>query len=225
MRIGLYTLSSRQGFYIGCRIAEVVSERCIERLLLTKHHKMKFHPVNYVCSLDFSVGLEFLLKNGFKVPEGDESAMSRVLSQFKACSHRYSCTCENSFTHQTLECIDLLVQYGYDFKVGLESDSQLSRYYDDAFSSITAKKPNSKVLSHFIELGAEPNLANTGSPHLVTALGRHVCKSRQTTYIGTYRRGGGRGRGRGRVTLILTFKILIKELRTKRFRILRLDLL
>ena len=35
-----------------------------------KHHKMKFHPVNYACSLDFSVGLEMLLKTGFKVPDG-----------------------------------------------------------------------------------------------------------------------------------------------------------
>ena len=35
VRIGLYTLSSRQGFCIGYRIAKGVSERCIARLLLT----------------------------------------------------------------------------------------------------------------------------------------------------------------------------------------------
>ena len=36
MNIGLYTLSSRQGFRIGYHIAKEVSERCIARLLLTK---------------------------------------------------------------------------------------------------------------------------------------------------------------------------------------------
>ena len=35
VRIGLYTLSSRQGLCIGYRITKGVSERCIERLLLT----------------------------------------------------------------------------------------------------------------------------------------------------------------------------------------------
>ena len=36
VRIGLYTITSRWGFYIGCRIANGVSEICIARLLLTR---------------------------------------------------------------------------------------------------------------------------------------------------------------------------------------------
>ena len=43
LHIGLYTLSSRCGLRMGCRIAKGVSERCIARLLLTLVSAFKVH--------------------------------------------------------------------------------------------------------------------------------------------------------------------------------------
>ena len=40
VHIGLYTLSSRWGLCMGCRIMKGVTERCIARLRLTLHTKI-----------------------------------------------------------------------------------------------------------------------------------------------------------------------------------------
>ena len=99
---------------------------------------------------------------------------------------------KHSFTHQTLECIDLLVQYGYDFEVALKADVQLRHYLNNALGNIIVKQSNYKILSHLIELGADPTSGDSGIPHLVEALDRHDCKNRRSNFYG--RRGRGRGR-------------------------------
>ena len=120
--------------------------------IIGNNHRMKFHPINYACSLDFSTGLEMLLRNGFRTPDGTDSALSRVLGQYSTF-----CKCSTHIlTHQAIECIDLLGQYGYTFRVGLKTDAQLSYYLNNVFYHTIVKHPNPKSLSHLIESGANP---------------------------------------------------------------------
>ena len=51
VHIGLYTLSSRRGFYIGCHIVKGVSERCVARLLLTSLGWIDKNSFAEVCKL------------------------------------------------------------------------------------------------------------------------------------------------------------------------------
>ena len=128
---------------------------------ISKNHRMKFHPVNYVCSLDFSTGLEMLLRKGFRIPDGIDSALSRVLCQFStSCAYHYlqKCGSPHVLTPQTFECMDLLGQYGYTFRVSLKADTQLSRYLGNAFYHTIVRHPNPKGLSQLIELGANPTV-------------------------------------------------------------------
>ena len=145
---------------------------------ISKNHRMKFHPINYACSLDFSTGLETLLRKGFIIPDGTDSALSRVLCQFStSCAFRDLQKCSpHVLTPQTFECMDLLGQYGYTFRVGLKADAQLSRYLGNAFYHIIVRHPNPKGLSQLMEFGANPIVGPGEIPYLLTALGHDYCK-------------------------------------------------
>ena len=137
-----------------------------QRSTTKNNHKMKFHPINYTCSLGFPTGLETLLKAGFRVPVGDDSALSRVLCQFSKCC-----------THQLMESIDLLSQYGYTFNVALKSDHKLPMYLHNTLNRIIVCNQNPESLLKLLELGVDPNV----TPQHITYLERllssyHDCK-------------------------------------------------
>ena len=161
---------------------------------------MKFHPINYACSLDFSTGLETLLRTGFRIPDGTDSALSQVLCQFSgSCAYQALQKCSSHvLTPQTFECIDLPGQYGYTFRVGLKADTQLCRYLNNAFYHTIVQHPNPKGLSQLLELGANPTVGPGETPYLLTALGSHCCKAIKQQYTGySMRFGFFHGRRRG----------------------------
>ena len=65
VRIGLYTHSSRRGFYIGCHIAKGVSEKCIPRLLLIspgwiEQKILLLEHVNYFATMQIHIKVMML---------------------------------------------------------------------------------------------------------------------------------------------------------------------
>ena len=154
---------------------------------IDKQHRVRFHPINFTCSLNFSTGLETLLRTGFRIPGGTDSALSQVLCQ-------PSTSDLHILTYRTIECIDLLGQYGYTFRVGLKADIQLSRYLNKAFYHTIVRHPHPKGLSQLMELGANPTAGPGQTPYLLTALESHYCANRQQ-YIRT-RFGFFNARGR-----------------------------
>ena len=64
--IGLYTLSSRRGLHMGCRIVKGVSKRCVSRLLLTIVY------IHRSCLLTMQNVFGRLHPNGFCIVSGHD---------------------------------------------------------------------------------------------------------------------------------------------------------